>query len=134
MTTSSGRSRIRSTVVALTVAALSVAGAVTVVAAEAAVDDGGAITLAAAGVEDEGADCPVSIPGSLTANAKLPDPFKKLDGSRITSTADWRCRREEIKKLSERYVYGEKPAKPESVTGTVSSTSITVNVTDKAKR
>ena len=34
--------------------------------------------------------------------------------------ADWQCRRAEIKKLSEKFVYGEKPAKPASVTGTVS--------------
>ena len=42
----------------------------------------------AAGVEDEGADCAVpALPdaGSLPTNAKLPDPFTKLDGTRITS-------------------------------------------------
>ncbi|WP_144120219.1 cellulose binding domain-containing protein [Catellatospora sichuanensis] len=119
----------RSTVVALTVTALAVAGAVTVVATTAPAE---AAALAAA-VEDEGADCPVTLPGTLTANAKLPDPFKKLDGTRITAKSDWRCRREEIKKLAERYVYGEKPAKPASVTGTVSGTNITVNVTHNGR-
>ena len=39
----------------------------------------------------------------------------------------------EIKKLAERYVYGEKPAKPASVTGTVSNTEITVNVTENGR-
>ncbi len=87
----------------------------------------------AAGVEDEGADCAVTLPGSLPSNSRLPDPFRKLDGNRITTVSDWRCRREEIKRLAERYVYGEKPGKPQSVTGTVSSTSITVNVTHNGR-
>ncbi|SEH00163.1 Chitodextrinase [Nonomuraea solani] len=112
-----------SRVVALMVAALlSVAGAVTVASPEA---------VAAAGVENEGADCAVpGLPdaGSLPANARLPDPFRKLDGTRISAKSDWRCRREEIKRLSEKFVYGEKPVKPASVTGTVSRTGITVNV------
>lgn len=126
MIISSGRSRIRSTIVILTAAAtLAVAGAVTMVAAQAA--------PLAAGVEDEGADCAVSLPGSVPANSKLPDPFKKLDGTRITAKSDWRCRREEILKLAEAYVYGTKPARPASVTGTVTRSNITVNVSDNGR-
>src|SRR6185369_12385567 len=85
------------------------------------------------GVEDEGVDCAVTLPGSLAANSRLPDPFRRIDGSRIVARSDWRCRREEIRRLAERYVYGTKPARPASVTGTVSSTNITVNVTDNGK-
>jgi hypothetical protein len=107
-------------------ATLTVAGAVAVVTT-------GTAAPAAIGVEDDGADCPVSLPTSLTSNAKLPDPFKKLDGTRITTKSDWRCRREEIKQLAEKYVYGQKPAKPASVTGTVSRTSITVNVSGNGR-
>lgn len=90
----------------------------------------------AASKEDEGADCTVpSLPdaSSLSANAKLPDPFKKLDGTRMSTKAEWRCRREEIKKQAEKYAYGSKPAKPQSVTGTVSSTSISVQIMDNGK-
>ncbi|GAA1014086.1 hypothetical protein Aple_042280 [Acrocarpospora pleiomorpha] len=123
MITTLGRSRIRSKVVALTVAAaLSIAGAVALVSTEAA---------AAVGVENEGADCTVpALPseGSLPTNSRLPDPFRKLDNTRISTKSDWRCRREEIKRLAERFVYGEKPGKPTTVTGTVSNTSIIVNV------
>ena len=121
-------------VVVLAVAALAVAGSVTVVTRT--TNAQAAVGPLAAAVEDEGADCAVSgLPdlGSLPTNAKLPDPFKKLDGTRITTKSDWRCRREEIKKLAEKFVYGEKPAKPASVTGTVSSTSITVNVTHNGR-
>ncbi|MFI1335760.1 cellulose-binding protein [Streptomyces sp. NPDC020845] len=90
-------------------------------------------TRIAPGVEDDGADCAVQDPGSLTANSKLPDPFTRLNGTRITTKSDWRCRRAEIKKLAEKYVYGEKHAKPASVTGTVSNTNITVNVSDQGR-
>jgi Glucuronyl esterase, fungi/Cellulose binding domain len=124
----SGRAKIRAAVLMVAVMALAIAGVVTVVAraapAEAAV---------AAGPEDDGADCPVTLPGSLPANAKLPDPFKKINGTRITAKSEWRCRRAEIKRMAERYVYGEKPGKPTSVTGTVSSTNITVNVTHNGR-
>ncbi|MEV6037891.1 fibronectin type III domain-containing protein [Nonomuraea sp. NPDC052116] len=128
MITSLARSKIRTRVVALTAAAtLSIAGAVTIAPPEA---------VAAAGVEDEGADCTVTgLPdaGSLPTDSKLPDPFKKLDGTRISAKSDWRCRRQEIKKLAEKFVYGEKPGKPASVTGTVSRTGITVNVNHNGK-
>lgn len=89
-----------------------------------------------ASAEDDGADCTVAMlpeTGALTANAKLPDPFKKLDGSRIASKADWRCRRAEIRKLAEKFAYGTKPAKPQMVTGTVNDTSIMINVSDGGK-
>jgi hypothetical protein len=121
----SGRARIRSTVVVVAVAALAAAGAVTIVATTAPAH--------AATVEDEGADCPVTLPGSLPSNSRLPDPFRRLDGTRITAKSDWRCRRAEIRELAERYVYGDKPGRPQTVTGTVSSTSITVNVTHNGR-
>jgi hypothetical protein len=127
---SSGRLNIRSMVVVLAVAAFTVGAAVTVVTRTTPAE---AAAPAAVSVEDEGANCAVSLPGSLTANSKLPDPFKKLDGTRISAKSDWRCRREEIKKLAETYVYGAKPAKPASVTGTLSRTNITVNVTDSGR-
>ncbi|WP_290866290.1 cellulose binding domain-containing protein [Hamadaea sp.] len=121
-----GRSSVRSTVLALAVVAL-IAGAAAVVANAAP-----SVDLAAV-VEDEGADCAVSLPGSTPSTSKLPDPFKKIDGTRITSKSDWRCRREEIKKQAEATVYGTKPPKPASVSGTVSRTSITVNVSDNGR-
>jgi hypothetical protein len=96
---------------------------------------GGSGGTPTASAEDEGADCTVTgIPDSsaLTANSKLPDPFKKLDGTAITKKADWRCRREEIKKLNEKFVFGTKPPKA-TVTGSVSSSKIDVKITDGGK-
>jgi hypothetical protein len=84
-------------------------------------------------VEDQGANCPVSLPSSFPANALLPDPFTRLNGTRITAKSDWTCRREEILQLAEKFAYGTKPAKPASATGTVSRSNITVNVTDQGR-
>src|SRR4051812_2153530 len=111
----------RSTIVMLLAAVLAVAGAAVMLSNPTAARAG----VFNAAVEDEGAGCPVTLPGSTASNAKLPDPFTRIDGSRITTTDDWRCRREEIKKLAERSVYGTKPGKPATVTGTVSRTNIT---------
>lgn len=81
-------------------------------------------------------DCTVAMlpdASALPAIAKLPDPFKKLDGTRISTKADWHCRQAELRKQAETYAYGSKPSKPQSVTGTVTNTSITVKVMDHGK-
>jgi len=82
-------------------------------------------------VEDAGEACaipPLPAFADLPTLTTLPDPFLGLNGERITSKSQWQCRREEIRQLSETFLYGKKPGKPESVTGTVSDTSITVDV------
>jgi len=83
-------------------------------------------------VENPSAGCTVPTlpePGSLMANAKLPDPFKKLDGTRITTKADWRCLREETLRQAYKYIYGDKPVPAAGATkGTVSTSRITVEV------
>ncbi|MEU8211806.1 hypothetical protein AB0B85_21720 [Micromonospora sp. NPDC049044] len=135
MTIHSGRSGIRPTVVALAIAALTVAGSASVVA-RTTVAQAAPGVMAAAAVEDEGTDCAVSgLPdlGSLPTNAKLPDPFRRLNGTTITTRSDWRCRRAEIRELTEKFVFGEKPAKPATVTGTVSNTTINVNVSHNGR-
>jgi len=88
----------------------------------------------AASMEDTGADCTVgTIPGNGTKVALLPDPFKKLDGTEMTMKSEWRCRREEILQTAEKIALGKKPSKPDMVTGTVTSSKITVNVTQGGK-
>jgi hypothetical protein len=81
-------------------------------------------------------DCAVGmLPDSsaLPAVAKLPDPFTRLDGTRISTRADWHCRQAELRKQAETYAYGTKPPKPRSVTGAVTNNSITVKVMDAGK-
>jgi hypothetical protein len=46
----------------------------------------------------------------------------------MSQKSEWACRRAEIKKVVETFIHGEKPGKPEMVTGTVSATSVSVNV------
>jgi hypothetical protein len=97
---------------------------------------GTAGTTGTSSKEDDGTDCTVAtLPASssLPTITLLPDPFKKLDGTEMTTKAEWRCRREEIRKMEEKYVYGTKPQPPQSVTGTVSSSMISVSVMDGGK-
>ncbi len=83
--------------------------------------------------ENTGADCELeSLPGAAQ-NTFLPDPFKQYDGTRIATQAEWRCRRQEILRQAEAAVYGTKPPKPTSVTGSVTNELITVNVEHDGK-
>lgn len=84
----------------------------------------------AADVESTSADCEVAElpePGGLPTISDLPDPFTKLDGTRIASKSEWRCRRQEIIEQAKKYVYGDKPT-PDSVSGTVTENAIDVHV------
>src|SRR6478752_3725850 len=95
-------------------------------------------TIPSGKAEDPSAGCPVTgtLPeyAALMADGKLPDPFKKLDGTRIKDKSEWACRRAEIVKQLAKYIYGEKPIPAKgSVTGTVSTTSISVKVTEGSK-
>jgi hypothetical protein len=88
--------------------------------------------------EDPGARCTVTgtMPGysELKADGKLPDPFMKMDGTRIKDKSEWACRREEILKQLFNYVYGDKPIPAKgSVTGTVSTSKISVKVSEGGK-
>lgn len=83
--------------------------------------------------EDYRSECSIGeIPTSLK-NAKLPDPFKTLAGTRISSKAEWTCRREEIGAMYEKIMYGDKPRNPEKVEGKLAGSTFTVTVTDKGK-
>jgi hypothetical protein len=87
-------------------------------------------------VEDNGVGCEIpELPAfaDLQPLETLPDPFLGVNGEHITARAQWRCRRQEIRKLAERFIYGEKPARPEAVSGTVSGTSISVDVQNQGQ-
>ncbi|MFF8765532.1 cellulose binding domain-containing protein [Nocardiopsis dassonvillei] len=93
----------------------------------------GAAARAEPAAEHNGADCAVPDPGHPAADPLLPDPFTSLDGTRVSTLEEWECRRAEIHELAERSVYGDRPAPPDSVTGAVTSSGITVNVTDRGR-
>lgn len=84
-------------------------------------------------VEDHRSECQIgNIPSSVN-NAKLPDPFMGLDGKRISTKAEWKCRREEIGAMYEKLMFGTKPRNPEKVEGSYSGGKLTIKVTDKGK-
>ncbi|KIY66140.1 carbohydrate esterase family 15 protein [Cylindrobasidium torrendii FP15055 ss-10] len=70
---------------------------------------------------------------NLTANSKLPDPFKFINGTAVASKADWACRREEISQLFQRYELGTLPPKPSNVTASLSGNSLTINASEGGK-
>jgi hypothetical protein len=57
--------------------------------------DGGLAGTTGTFVENDGTDCTVGAMPTPTANAKLPNPFKKLDGTIMTTKAEWHCRRQD---------------------------------------
>lgn len=83
------------------------------------------------------AKCPVpAMPSfaSLPAIAKLPDPFRFMNGSRMKKKKDWDCRRAEIAGLAQEFVYGYKPETAYAATnGSFAEDKITVNVNDNGK-
>lgn len=104
----------------------------------------GDVTLAPTGDDAQGSGDTPAVAGEcvipplpsfadLTELRTLPDPFTRLNGERLTSRSQWACRREEISELAQRFIYGENPEKPESVSGTVSATGITVNVSNRGQ-
>lgn len=72
-------------------------------------------------------------PSELPSIPLLPDPFKFMDNKRMTSLDDWKCRRSEISLLVQEYVYGPKPPKPSSVTGSYSDEQLTINCSENGK-
>ncbi|HTV20829.1 MAG TPA: hypothetical protein VMG12_19225 [Polyangiaceae bacterium] len=87
-------------------------------------------------VENSSADCPVPelpSPEQLPERETLPDPFERLDGTRLQRRSDWRCRRQEIIGQAEKYIYGQKPPRPEKVTGSVDRGRVAVDVEHAGK-
>src|SRR5262249_4824380 len=99
-----------------------------------AIGTGGSVGTGGTGVSTgEMTACATPIPtlpaySALTANTKLPDPFKSLSGTRIAAKADGVCRRAEIMAQAQLYELGTKPAKPSTVTGALNGTTLAVTV------
>lgn len=66
------------------------------------------------------------------SNPKLPDPYLRADGTRLSTLEQWACKREEIRQQSERLEFGTKPAKP-TVAATMTGSTISITVTDAGK-
>jgi hypothetical protein len=88
-------------------------------------------------IEDSGATCPrpaLPAPGALPNIAAHPDPFLMTNGTRITTKAEWTCRRAEIKAQVEEYESGPKPVvDAANVTGSFAGNQLTVGVSDQGR-
>jgi hypothetical protein len=74
----------------------------------------------------------VQMPASFTSSHTLPDPFLKFDGTRVSTKAQWVCRREEIRALMQTYELGPKPM-TSKVMATYSSGTLSITVNDNGK-
>ncbi len=52
--------------------------------------------------------------GELPVQAELPDPFARLDGTRVRSVKDWPAQRSYLKSMLEHYFYGSRPPRPDA--------------------
>ncbi|CAG7849728.1 SubName: Full=Uncharacterized protein {ECO:0000313/EMBL:CCA74892.1} [Serendipita indica DSM 11827] len=83
--------------------------------------------------QPSGSCTPLSGNPTSSTIPKLPDPFQRASGSRVTTKAEWQCRREEISQLMQTNELGTKPPKPSSVTGSMSGNTLTINVSEAGK-
>lgn len=72
--------------------------------------------------------------GDLPENPYLPDPFEYLDGSRVSSKAEWESRQKEISALAQKFQYGIKPCiSYEATNASFKDSTITVRVNENQK-
>jgi (4-O-methyl)-D-glucuronate---lignin esterase len=79
--------------------------------------------------ESGGAGCAApSLPPieQLPPQPSLPDPFLSSNGQRITTRAEWACRRAEIAAQVQEYELGPKPPKPSVVSGALEGDQLTI--------
>ena len=91
--------------------------------------------LSSPALDSSGCNLP-AIPSyaSLKSDTVLPDPFRFLDGTRMTKVSEWKCRRAEIGALAQKFEYGDKPNTPYSATtDSMSGNNLIVTVTDSGK-
>lgn len=80
------------------------------------------------------ATLPIPPYSSLKSDTVLPDPFRFMDGTRMTSTGQWACRRAEIAALAQEFIYGYKQNTPYSATtDSMSGNTLIVTVTDSGR-
>jgi hypothetical protein len=80
------------------------------------------------------ATCP-ALPTSAptTSNAKLPDVFTFVNGSKVATQADYTCRQAEMSKLLQLQEQGDLPGKPSTFSASYSGGTLTINCGDSGK-
>lgn len=94
---------------------------------------GSALALPAREIFGVDQACAVVASVPAVSNSKLPDPFTTASGDKVTTKAQWECRRQEISKAIQQYELGEFPGPPDSVKGTLTGNSLKVDITVGSK-
>jgi len=64
---------------------------------------------------------------------KLPDPFTFYNGTKVTTKAQWECRRKEILAMAAKYLYGPIPGDCDEVSGSVQDGNVSITCKVGAK-
>lgn len=70
---------------------------------------------------------------NLVSDRDLNDPFTFINGTRAVTKADFACRQQEINELFQRYELGTLPGPPDSLTASLSGSTLTINVSNAGK-
>jgi hypothetical protein len=65
----------------------------------------------------------------LPSNAKLPDPFRRVNGGRLTRADQWSCRRSELAAMAAKWELGARPGAPASESAVFHADTNTLTVT-----
>ncbi|KAK2034080.1 hypothetical protein LX32DRAFT_634759 [Colletotrichum zoysiae] len=90
---------------------------------------GAALALPAKAVFAQETDCRKARTTIPPINdAKLPDPFTFVDGSKVSTKNDWACRATEIQNIMAQYELGDFPPPPDRVEASLSGVNLNVKV------
>ena len=72
--------------------------------------------------------CATSANYAAVNEKQLPDPWKFADGKAVATADDWKCRQAEMSKMLQQYELGDLPGPPDSLTASLSGTTMTLNI------
>jgi hypothetical protein len=87
-----------------------------------------ALALPANEIQSRQSSCTISDSYAAVNNAQFPDPWVFANGKPVVTADDWNCRQAEIFKIMQQYELGDYPPPPDSVTATMSGTSMSLTI------
>jgi hypothetical protein len=88
----------------------------------------GALALPASELFERQGTCATASSYATVNEKGLNDPWKFADGKAVTTAADWTCRQAEMSKMLQQYELGDYPGPPDSLTASLSGTTLTLNI------